>query len=374
MKSLKKFTAISIAFLIAIFASVSAFAETYYVFDHYTFSKNSDGTIEIADYDNSSENMVIPSSIIDLSVSSIARLAFFDNNKIISATLPDTLSTIKDSAFYRAQNLTSINIPVNCTRIDKMAFQYCSSLKEVKFESELTAIETQIFYGCSSLEEIELPKTVESIGEYAFGACTSLEKILIPKATTTIAANAFYNTPNVTIYGYRNSYAQTYADKNKIPFVIIDDVDKTELEKVLISADTILSDNNSPYTEESLENLRNAVLTGKNVFADDYVSQNDVDKATADIQSALQDLVFVAPECIYGDTNLDGSVEIDDATYIQRYIAEYISFSSVEMITADVNLDGTINIDDVTAIQRYLAGYEIDFIGQKVPADEFLSK
>ena len=114
MKSIKKFTAVSIAFLIAIFASVSAFAETYYVFDHFTFSKNSDTTIEIADYDDSDENMVIPSSIIDLNVTSIARLAFFDNNKIISATLPDTLRTIKDSAFYKAHNLTSVNIPVNC--------------------------------------------------------------------------------------------------------------------------------------------------------------------------------------------------------------------------------------------------------------------
>ena len=374
MKSLKKFTAVSIAFLIAIFASVSALAETYYVFDHYTFLKNSDGTIEIAEYDNSNENMVIPSSIIDLSVTSIASQAFLDNNKIISATLPDTLTAIKHSAFYRAQNLASINIPVSCTRIDKMAFQYCSSLKEVKFESELTAIGMQIFYGCSALEEIELPKTVESIGEYAFGACTSLKKILIPKAATKIAANAFYNTPNVTIYCYRNSYAHTYAVDKKIPFVIIDDVDKTELEKVLISADTILTDNNPPYTEESLENLRNAVLAGKNVFTDVYVSQNDVDKAAADIQNALQGLVFVAPECIYGDTNLDGSIEIDDATRIQRHIAEYISFSSVEMIAADVNLDGTVNIDDATAIQRYLAGYDVDFIGQKVPADKFLSK
>lgn len=286
MKSLKKFTAVSIAFLIAIFASVSAFAETYYVFDHYTFSKNSDGTIEIAEYDNSNENMVIPSSILDLSVTSIARIAFLDNNTIISATLPDTLRTIKDSAFYRAQNLTSVNIPVNCMRIDKMAFQYCSSLKEVKFESELTSIGTQIFYGCSALEEIELPKTVVSIGEYAFGGCTSLERIFIPKATTAIASNAFYNTPNVTICGYVGSYAQQFAAENNIPFEIVSDF---KLGDADMDGDVTISD----------------VTT---------------------IQKSLVDVLTLTEEAEYlADVDKNGTVNIDDATNIQKYLAEIIN-------------------------------------------------
>lgn len=368
MKKIKSLSAFFVALFIVITATVPVFAETYFEHDHFTFLRNDDFSITITDYDNSDANMVIPSTILGHNVVSIDKVAFYENYVITSATLPDTLLNIGDSAFYRAKNLTSVNIPVNCTTIGNLAFQYCSSLKEVKFESSLTQIGKQNFYGCSSLEEVNLPDTVESISTYAFGACTSLKKIYIPKSTTTIAANAFKNSPNVTIYGYSNSYAQTYANEHAIPFVVIDGTDKAELYKVLNSAEAILADDNSQYTSESLESLRGAVSAGYDVYNNNDASQSDVDKAVENIIIAMQNLVIVKPEYIYGDVNLNGFIDIDDATSIQRNLAGYLSLSAIQDVIADVNCDGNITIDDVTVIQLYLADYEVEFVGQVIPS------
>ena len=56
-----------------------------------------------------------------------------------------------------------------------------------------------------------------------------------------------------------------------------------------------------------------------------------------------------------GDVNGDGTVDINDATAIQSYLADLDYFSSNQIFAADVNGDGEVTIDDVTHIQRYLA-------------------
>ena len=57
-----------------------------------------------------------------------------------------------------------------------------------------------------------------------------------------------------------------------------------------------------------------------------------------------------------GDTDGDGSVNINDATLLQKYIAHYNVNSEITLDNADTNDDGHIDIRDVTEIQRYLTG------------------
>ena len=56
-----------------------------------------------------------------------------------------------------------------------------------------------------------------------------------------------------------------------------------------------------------------------------------------------------------GDVNLDGKVDVKDATALQRYLAEIASLTDKQLAVADANGDGKINVSDVTAIQRYVA-------------------
>ena len=60
---------------------------------------------------------------------------------------------------------------------------------------------------------------------------------------------------------------------------------------------------------------------------------------------------------LLGDANLDGIVNINDVTEIQRNLAEYISLSKTAKANADFNQDGSITIEDCTSMQHYLAEY-----------------
>ena len=60
--------------------------------------------------------------------------------------------------------------------------------------------------------------SITRIGESAFGYCSSLTSINIPDSVTEIGEDAFEGCDNLTIYGKSDSYAETYAKDNNIPF------------------------------------------------------------------------------------------------------------------------------------------------------------
>ena len=57
---------------------------------------------------------------------------------------------------------------------------------------------------------------------------------------------------------------------------------------------------------------------------------------------------------LYGDVDLSGTIDIQDATLLQRYLAEFEQLSTEQLACADANLDNQLNIRDVTHIQRLL--------------------
>lgn len=59
---------------------------------------------------------------------------------------------------------------------------------------------------------------------------------------------------------------------------------------------------------------------------------------------------------LLGDVNLDGSLNIKDATSIQKFIAGLEEFIAEIKSLADYNADGDVNIKDATAIQKKIAG------------------
>lgn len=59
---------------------------------------------------------------------------------------------------------------------------------------------------------------------------------------------------------------------------------------------------------------------------------------------------------LLGDVNLDGAVDIMDATEIQRGMAQIIELSDEQYKVADVNADNEVNVIDATVLQMYLVG------------------
>ena len=67
----------------------------------------------------------------------------------------------------------------------------------------------------------------------------------------------------------------------------------------------------------------------------------------------------VVKKLLIGDVNLDGQINIVDATAVQRHIVEIALLTGDGLIAADTNGDGFYNIKDVTAIQYYAASSSI---------------
>lgn len=64
---------------------------------------------------------------------------------------------------------------------------------------------------------------------------------------------------------------------------------------------------------------------------------------------------YTPADNLIGDVNLDGKVNVFDATEIQKYSAELVTFTIAQAELGDVNGDGKIDIMDSTEIQKYIA-------------------
>ena len=57
---------------------------------------------------------------------------------------------------------------------------------------------------------------------------------------------------------------------------------------------------------------------------------------------------------VIGDVNLDGIINIYDATLIQKYSSGNYHFDAVQLFAADVNKDGVVNVMDATELQKLI--------------------
>ncbi|MEE1003139.1 MAG: leucine-rich repeat domain-containing protein [Acutalibacteraceae bacterium] len=150
----------------------------------------------------------------------IADYAFNYCESLTSITIPESVTSIGKGTFKYCESLTSITIPESVTSIGDHAFYYCKSLTSVTIPDSVTNIYGGAFGDCTSLTSVTIPNSVTSIGDSAFRDCTSLISITIPNSVTSIGDWVFSDcNSNLTIYGYKNSEAEKYANNNSINFV-----------------------------------------------------------------------------------------------------------------------------------------------------------
>ena len=73
-------------------------------------------------------------------------------------------------------------------------------------------------------------------------------------------------------------------------------------------------------------------------------------------------LITIKDNNSIGDVDGDGVVNINDATLIQKYVAELVSLTPDQIKAADTNGDSDVNINDATMIQKYIAEL-VDHLG-----------
>ena len=245
----------------------------------------SDFNCRIYGYTGTDKNVSVPNKLSSFTVLEIADSAFTNNKDIESVSFANAkaIDAIGEFSFAGCTSLKSVNIPSTLDKIGFASFMGCTSLTDINISSNISVINGQVFQNCTSLTEFTVPNSVGTISDFSFAGCTSLEKVVIPKTVKNISDKAFLNCDKLTIFGYTNSYAQTYAEKNGINFVALDE------------------------------------------------------------------------KTLYGDVNLDGKIDINDVTLLQRYIAGESVLTDDAVKAADFNKDRIIDIIDATAIQTFIA-------------------
>ena len=88
-----------------------------------------------------------------------------------------------------------------------------------EYGEAVTGISAEAFRG-HELKSVIIPEGYDYIGDYAFADVQGPLEITLPRSISNISDNCFENS-NVTIYGYNDSYAESYARNNKIKFLVI---------------------------------------------------------------------------------------------------------------------------------------------------------
>ena len=196
-------------------------AATYFLDDGFKFTKETDGTVTIHEYVGSSENVSVPTTLLNKSVNKIFEYAFMNNTLIKSMIIPTSVAYIDRGAFYGCTSLESVQLPRNCT-IGQYMFYGCTSLTSVSLPSMLKEVPRYCFSRCDSLESVSLPSTAKVIGDYAFSDCPELKSVYVSRYTNSISDTAFEDSPQAVIYGYMDTYAYEYAMEHSIPFCAVD--------------------------------------------------------------------------------------------------------------------------------------------------------
>lgn len=156
-------------------------------------------------------------------VKNIGTAAFAYCKKLVDIKLSKALNKIGTEAFTGCTSLKSITIPDSVTSIGIFAFSHCKNLESVKLSENIKFLDT-VFNGCESLKELEIPKSVTKIADMAMYDCKSLEKVYIYNKNCKIYYEADGGILNAipktaTIYGYKGSTAEKYANKNGNIFI-----------------------------------------------------------------------------------------------------------------------------------------------------------
>lgn len=290
------------------------------------FGSSTNGLEKITVSENNNDFMSIDGVLFSKDGTKI--LCYPCNKTNESYTIPEGVVEISDNAFYDNRLLYEIIFPESVKRIGKYAFWCCSSWWKGNFPEKIEYISSSAFGNTRNLREVVLPKTLKCIEDNAFFN-TNADKItfLSPDCQIGNLSDGYYRG---TIYGYKNSTAQKYAETYSIKFVEIED-EPTLTEKTTIFTTT-------------------EVLTTTITTSAEHI------------------------EYILGDVTSDRIIDGRDATdvlteYAKTSTGQASKYTEEQSKAADVNKDGIIDGRDATAILTY---YAKTSVGEKMTLEDFI--
>ncbi len=279
-------------------------------------------------------------------------------------------------------------IKIGTTVVADYAFAGSENAKKIELPQSLVAIGNYAFDGCTSLEELNIPETVSFNANVIYntgfynnpenwengvlymgarvvgksGAETVIKdgathiisgalgdkNAVIPASVTSIHENAFTDRTNVTIYGYTDTYAETYAAENDINFIDLNTMTKGD-----VNFDGTMDETDYKIlcSVSALQEYQSYAI----LLAGDMNEDGTIDGMDAIILDLF--LKNIGPSTIKGDADGDGKVTEDDYDLLVKIASATAEVTDNYMLhRCDLNGDGAVDGFDALYLDLALNG------------------
>lgn len=383
-----------------------------YANEDYIYEVTSDNTVTIHYYIGNESMVTVPATIDGLPVKVVGERAFYAS-KCRILIISHGIETLMDEAFFYCPELMEVSLPPSLKTVGFGVFRDCSKLKTVRFFGNSDkAMGGYMFYGCTALSDAVLPESATCIPVGMFGYCQSLNEITLPDSVQIIDSYAFYGSglvwvklpvsldcinekafaqstrleiivPSYSESGYNYIAEDAFegciaknpsdyedfivpTDPGEVPNVsepvppwnpptkpVEPGVDATIDEE----EPTVVTDPTEPLPPESTFTQDGYYMGSSEGFVD---SENEHISSAGDmVAKRKQELLSLAWNVrMLGDSNIDFTVNIKDATNVQKYVAQLIDEDdpNFDYKNSDADTDGQVTVRDATRIQKLVAG------------------
>ncbi len=326
------------------------------------------------------------------------------NSYVKKVVIPDSITKICHYAFRDCTGLSSLTLPPNVVCIDYGVFQGCTGLSNLVLPEKLTSLGENFIRG-TGIKSITIPKNLAYCGNFlddgplagsnvaevifeegmkkipdyvcsiSSGDSSYITKVVIPESVTEIGSNTFYKCNNMTIYGYANSYAEMYANNNKIPFIDIKEISSvTKIPGAINHYYGVNSYKNTPTGEiyddsiAFIKAMDNYLVELRKATQKDAQLINKTTKSAAQLlkeADAATNDKMITMDATMPDAALN-SVYETLAQYLDMYVDTGVSLGKIDMSASTIEISTSIvnkirnNLDSLD-FTRKIGSYTVTF-------------
>lgn len=292
----------------------------------------------------------------------------FNYSKMKTLTIGRNVSSISTS-FSHCDNLRKIYFnALNCS-IYAQVLEDCDNISEIEFGEGVSITATEIYY---------LVAYSDSLQSVTFHGNTNINIVKVAKILGTDYKDGDPYKNNVVLYYPANN--DTWSSRivnNCSEYITMVPYYENKSVKASTGSDNDVTGNLVPGEDYVFAAVRyideEDMLAPENLLYIDQLTADENGEINPGEYELMEDVPYrvialgAENKDVFGDINRDEVIDVNDVTALQKHLADIITLSDKSLALTDTDGNGRININDATYIQMYIAHMdkENSKVGQK---------